>query len=695
MPHVDIENYLNSLKENYTSLSQAYRRGYFEDDIKFNVKGAMWGLPIRLPIIDPGRKNKSIPFREAAASLFEQAKEHETYQNQKNLSVEIKEQLAEYKIRAQALSYEISDYFIAANNEMSKHFRGLARDISKDVKSYYQGNYDFVITPKVKVNIIKQVVLSALFGVNALYRSYEATSDSDALHAVDNLINFLEEDFSDFCGRDDTAFGLIGLAYFLKGKLLLNQGSDNHADKCFRWSAENYVKKLGVGRDVLSGTQKDNNKGDRLAQPVALLQSSTDVPISELLALRRAALVLAFGSGYSALINSRVKEANSLLTLARGILHFNAPKVYAAYVTLLYWSAKRAEKSDNEETLLEAKERIEECRKIFEAQVADSHYPHRASLEHSLVLHYLAQRQQPEAQAYYQEAVEELKAAVNFAKGEGSARRPNKQLYIEACYILSHILRYQSETIITSNEEASIARLKEAYGYAKAAENAAKSFPRHKCEALLALCGVYMSVSKRGINLLKIDPSCDPDADPGRLSRVYACKVLEINNGTNHRISAICYLRLVDYYLNDPDTYSRAYTYWEEWLKIRDSIEHAFVQHWAARVESKLDEIRERSFVIDFGKNRDVIQLRDTLNAQLARHKIAEWVRESHSQYEFKGKEIKHKKLGKRGPNVSLQKGLEDLLVKNLRIKASEARALITKYELLAMAKTLMESYLS
>lgn len=102
------------------------------------------------------------------------------------------------------------------------------------------------------------------------------------------------------------------------------------------------------------------------------------------------ALVLAFGSGYTALISSRVKEANRLLTLARGILHFNSPPVYAAYIELLYWSAKRAEHSGNAEILAEAKEGIEGCREVFKSHVPNSHYSHRAGVEHALVLDYIA-----------------------------------------------------------------------------------------------------------------------------------------------------------------------------------------------------------------------------------------------------------------------------------------------------------------
>jgi hypothetical protein len=704
MPLTELETYLTSLKENYTALSQAYRRGDFEDAVKFVTiqqkgKGIMRMWAEKWPMIAPGKRNdkenKLIPFRDAAVRLFEQALAYEEYDGKEDLPLDTKEQLAEYIIRAQVLSYEISDYFIAVNDDMSKHFLKLTTEASKEVRSYYQDNYGFVLTPQVKVNIVKQIVLGALSGVNVLYRSYDPTRFHTALTHADNLIQFLERDYSEFCERSDTAFGLIGLAYFLKGRLLLGTSDDNEADRCFRLSAENYVKKLGNRGAPLEKRKNEEKKEPGNNQPTSIQKAPLDVSVSELLALRRAALTLAFGSGYSALINSRVKEANRLLTLARGILYFNAPKVYASYIELLYWSAKRAENSNDPETLLEAKKRIEECRDVFEAQVNHSHYPHRASIEHSLVLHYLAQQRPAEAAAYYVEAERELKAAIEFAEGDGATRKLNKQLYTEACYILSHLLRYQSANVSPTDAKESIDSLKAALDYAQKAEGAAKDFPRHDCEALLALCGVYAEIAKRGIELSKVDPQATANADPARLSRNYACKVLDINKGANPRISAVCHLRLVDYYLKTPATYSRAYTHWEEWLKIRDFIEHAFVNDWAARTEAAIEKTKERTFVLDFADIRDVNQLRDKLYGEFARRKISEWALNSHSQYQFEGEEIKQKKeLGRRGPNASLRKGLENFLQDTLNVTSSEAKVLIENHGLLTKAKEAMASHL-
>jgi len=691
MPGPNTETLLATLKENYNSLAHAYRRGELKGMFQLTTKD---GLIKRIYKKFSG-EDKPILFSDVAVKLFEQTQLlDDSYKERTNLSNDIKEQIAEYKIRAQTMSYEISDYFLTTNDVMSKHFMKLTREVAKDVKSYYAEHYGFVTTGQVKLNIVKQTVLGALLGVNALYRSYDAAKYTTGLGYVEQLVDFLEEDFAKFCNRKHAAFGLLGLAYFLKGRLLLGLVRYGEAEDCFRLSAENYVKKLPNRAEAFEESVGQADRGNESLHSATLQAATAEVSVAEILTLRRAALALAFGSGYTALINSRVKEANSLLTLARGILHFNAPPVYAAYTNLLYWAAKRAEHSSDTKVLLEAKKGIEECRVIFTADVPYSHYPHRCSIEHSLLLHYLAQQQPAQKSAYYQTAIDELKAAVKFASGGGEARGTNKQLHSEACYILSHTLRYQSADLWASGDERSVATLREAFRYAKDAELSAKDFPRHKCEALLALCGVYADVAKREIKLSDVDPHSKPNASPGSLSRSYACKVLKLNDGANQRISAICFLRLVDYYLKNPNTYARAYSYWEEWLKIKNAIEHAFVKEWAARTELELNKIKGRTLIIDVAGDSDISDLRDDLNLAFAKHNIEAWVRKIHDQYEYKDEKIKMKKLGSPGPKASFQIALKTFIAKTLKITPSEAKDLITKHHLIEMANHLMESYL-
>jgi hypothetical protein len=425
------------------------------------------------------------------------------------------------------------------------------------------------------------------------------------------------------------------------------------------------------------------------------------VSLGELLALRRAALVLAFGRGYSAFINSRIKEALSFLILTRGILHFNSPSVHSSYTELLYWAAKRAENSNDLATLEEAKKGIENCRKIFEEQVPDSHYPHRAGIEQSLVLHYLAQRQPARRAEYYREAVRRLEMAIEFAKGDDVSRKQNVQLYAEACYILSHILRYQSANVTPPDAEQSISALTAAFRYAKVAEEVSKPFLRHRCEALLALCGVYAEIDKRGVMLSEVDAHAKPNDTPLSCARNSARKALEINRGANHRISGICYLRLVDNCLKNPNTYSRALSYWEDWLKVRGSIEHAFVKDWAGRIESELNKVKERNLIIDLEGGRSITAMRDSLNAAYAKRKIVEWVQKSHPQYKRTNKKypediVRLRKPGVPGRDTYLKTDLENYLFEELHFrKKSEVSELIEQHGLLKLATELILSYLS
>lgn len=143
---------------------------------------------------------------------------------------------------------------------------------------------------------------------------------------------------------------------------------------------------------------------------------------------------------------------------------------------------------------------------------------------------------------YCKDAVKELKAAVAFARSDGGAHGWNGSLLAEACYILCHILRYQESELQPERAGHAVEFLREAFKYTKEVEGPAKHASRHKCEALLALCGVYADMAKRDISLSEVNTSDKSNASPTSLSRVYACKVLDVNNRANNRISAICYL---------------------------------------------------------------------------------------------------------------------------------------------------------
>jgi len=702
MPNLNFEKYPELLKANYEALVEAYRRGDFEAEIELPEREGLW--PKALQSI--GGRKKTQSFKNAAKHLFETAKllEKELPLEKQDLSNKIKEELAEYKLRADALSYEIADYFLSAEN-IAEHFENLARVVCKNPQAYYQRHYSFVVTPQAKENIMKQLVLNALCGINAIYRQYDATKYLTGLDYTDDLIEFLQQDFAKFCERENTSFGLLGLAYFLKGRLLLGRAFYTEANDCFCLSAEYYINSLSAKKEKLARHKESRDEGKGIlskadgTEQIFQREASVEVSLSELLAMRRAALALALGSGYVGLISSHVKEANNLLVLARGILHLNSPKVYCYYTELLYWSAKRAANSHDASILLAAKERIIQCRENLKLQVPTSHYPHRASLELSLVLHYLSLLEPANKKEYYKDAIKDLKAAIEFAKVPEKGRKPNKQLFAEASYLLSHLTRYQNVDAYSENPEKSVEDLTAAFKYAREAEAAAENFPRHKCEALLALCGVYADIARRGIKLSDIDPKCKPDADPDFMLKSKALEALRLNQDSNPRISAICYLRLIGHYLRDPNTYSRAYHYWAEWEKIQDSIEHAFVKEWAESTKAKLNETKKRYHVIDFQENADIDTLTEELKASFAKNRIAKWVEETHNQYQLEKREnaikiVKIKVHKKAGRYASLQGGLESFLEELFKLNNREAKELIDDHSLLDYAERLMKSYL-
>lgn len=702
MSSLNFEKYLELLKTNYESLAQAYRRGNFEAEIEFPEREGLWPKAFQ----SIGGRRKTLSFKKAAENLFETARllEKELPLEKQDLSNNIKEQLAEYKLRADTLSYEIADYFLSAD-DIAEHFEDLAKLVCKNPQAYYQRHYSFVTTPQAKENIIKQLILNALCGINAIYRQYDATKYLAGSDYTDDLIEFLQQHFARFCERENTSFGLLGLAYFLKGRLLLGRACYAEANDCFRLSAEYYINSLST-KEKKSARLKESHDGKTSilskagsAQQAFQPNASVEVSLSELLAMRRAALALALGSGYIGLINSHVKEANNLLVLARGILHLNSPSVYCYYTELLYWSAKRAANSHDAAILLTAKERIIQCREVFNIQVPNSHYPHRASLELSLVLHYLSLLDPANKKEYYQDAIKDLKAAIEFSKVTEKGRKPNKQLFAEASYLLSHIIRYQNADEHAGNADKTVEDLTAAFKYAREAEAAAENFPRHKCEALLALCGVYADISRRGIRLSEIDPKSKPDADPDLMLKSTALETLRLNQDANPRISAICYLRLIDHYLRDPNTYSRVYRYWADWEKIQSSIEHVFVKEWAERTKAELNNTKERYHVIDFEENAGIDKLTDELKASFAKNRIAKWVEETHNQYQLEKRKdevkiVKIKMHKKPGRYASLRGGLENFLEELFKLNKPEAKELIEDHSLLNYAEGLMKSYL-
>jgi hypothetical protein len=703
MPITNFEKYLDVLKTNYDALAEAYRKGDFEAEVEFsegewfsNAIGKLRG------------SKKRLKFKVAAEKLFVLAQSlYDEYTIEKlDVSLELKEQLAEYTLRAQALSYEIADYFLSTNKDVAKHFGDLAIEVCRSPQAYYMRHYKFVVTPNVKENIIKQIVLSALCGINVIYREYETARYFTGVDCTNDLIDFLERDFPAFCGRETTSLGLLGLAYFLKGRLLLGRVSYKVADECFRLSAEFYINSISTKQRLSEDIQGKHETGKTVISKAIRTerafknQTSVEVPLSELLAMRRAALVLALGSGYIGLISSHIKEANNLLVLARGILHLNSPRVYCYYTELLYWATKRAANSNDATILSEAKERITECRKVFNDEVPDSHYPHRASIELSLVHHYLAQLDPVNKSEYYRLAILDLEAAIKFSKINDESHRPNNQLLAEASYILSHILRYKSADLLAQNADRSIELLRSAYTHAKQAEVAAEErFPRHKCEALLALCGIYAEVARRGIELSEIDPKFETGTDPNLMLKTKALEALRKNENVNPRISAICYLRLIDHYLRHPNTYSRAFRSWEEWEKIKDAIEHAFVKEWAERTQAKLNQANERYHVIDFEQSAGIDQLTSEVKASFAKSRIAKWVEDTHTQYKLEAGEgsvkIVKRKVHKRpGRYASLQGGLVSYLQELFTLKNRDAKKLIEDHQLLSYAEGLMQSYL-
>ncbi|HWW77877.1 MAG TPA: hypothetical protein VNZ44_20905, partial [Pyrinomonadaceae bacterium] len=159
MPTTDAEKRLTVLKGIYQRMAFAYRRGDFEQAVHLSTKSSRRTNPLSIFTGD----SSPTPFSKAAVKLFETAQELGAYyRDDRDVPPALKEQIAEHVLLAQTLAYEIMDYFLMTNPDVSEHFLKMAREVSRDVEGYYEKNYDFVVTERAKGEIVKQLVLGAL-----------------------------------------------------------------------------------------------------------------------------------------------------------------------------------------------------------------------------------------------------------------------------------------------------------------------------------------------------------------------------------------------------------------------------------------------------------------------------------------------------------------------------------------------------
>ncbi|MGC2236282.1 MAG: hypothetical protein WA584_08980 [Pyrinomonadaceae bacterium] len=663
----DTEKSFNLLVKNYRLIDNLYRRGLFEiklniDEsglinevkpqsdsdipqinindtltkasnykIKYEGRDTLLSELVEVSVIN--YDDKISPFLAASFLIYIQALEIEKklLHNINNHSInywdlsstEITKNPIRLINRTHILAYEISDYFLATPHNLAYWFHNTANDIMNlsDINKFIKAKYSLVPDKTLMSELTKDCSLIVLFAANDFYRRHNADSYENARQ----LLKFLKEKVIDLKTKDNKGMlrnlALSGLFYYIKGRVDFARSNFKESAQDFRKSTEFYLLKLT--QDELK-YQKEIIKPDEFRN-------------SKILSMRRIALTSILGSGFQALVESRVSEALQLAMLAKSVLVTNSGIVYKTYAELIYQSARRAYHSSDSNIIFDVINKINECRNIFINLVPKSHYIHRAGIELSLALHYLARamdqgndnilkmqvtsliKQQLEnfpdlaaecegksiREKIYSAALRYLEEAIKFTENK------NNRLKCETLTISSHLLRLKSNPNLTES-------LKNAEKSMEFSEGMGQIF----CEAKIAVGAVLAALIDKKRSTEK-NKRANTSA---RADYTKAClqfeEVLRINNGANHRISAVAYLQLAECYLK-MDRISLARHFFQQWEKIKGHVEHEYVHQKASEIQQRLN-ITDHVFTVDLQFQKDVNYWREEFNKWYFMQKIIE-----------------------------------------------------------------------
>jgi hypothetical protein len=629
------------LKHNYEYLNDLYKRGCFEDEID-EAKFTFFFEDKRKH--GAARESDSAPARRASAksptpmklaaddlnALAEQIEKAEPDRPQ-DLTVLI--------MRVRVLSYEIDDYFLDVPPTKADYFKGKAAAVGELLKSfggtespggadplvaYASEHFPSVRDPALQRELVQQLVLVTLSGVNQMYRDHHDDSYTEALPLAENLRRYIEHGLPKLSSPEHVSTGLLGLTLYMLGRLKFSLGTYAAADRDFIASAECYANRV--------------HEKEALRRQDLLTQEQYES--TRLLTLRRSALVSAFGSGFLSLITSDLPSALKSIALARGIVKQNSGLVNSAYTDLLYCAVKRAQHSSDLKVLCSVRRTLRRCLSVFRAYVPDRHYEHRAAIELALVHHYLARANSRQAKRSYAVAEAYLTSAVEFAerveeqpRGETAApgadppRPRNMRLLAEALTIKSHIVRHCSPE--------SMERVTEAVDLANRAVLIAEDSHLYTSEALIALGSAHASMA----DLIKDDvPALKKELSKARVNFLNA---LRFNEGANARISAVCFIRLGQLSLLDKETLAEALHWHNKWLDIKGKVHHEFCHQMGRELEEAVKWLGGTNYLLidpeeSLDRNHWQEQLDDFLIRQ-ALNRVAEQMREHRRDVEKAG----------------------------------------------------------
>jgi len=566
------------LEKNYLCLHRQYRLGGFERNVAYTDKWRPEEPPHNIVFYDlcELREDTEQPQSNAGLISFKQAVEN-LYEMILFVERERPDFVAVHEVlllKCKCLIYEATDYWLHVPPELGTffiwHAEKFPRDPAEVALVAERLNGAKFENRDERGKVIKLLLIAALCGVNELYRKHGSSFYNIALQLLSKIEHYIEKGLPHQHVRERQSYGLIGLTQYLTGRAYSAKGDFAKSRKAFRRSAEAYVARLRQKEEFL---RNDNISPQEYEEKVSVT-------------LRRAALVTAFGDGYLSFVSSRLTRALESLTLARAALSRNSGRVYLTYVDMLYWACRRAAHTNDAATIEDVVRELGKCRETFRELVKGSHYYHRAGLQLALALFYRAKLSPTTAEVDYQDGMNYLAEAIEYAGYIRDNEPRNPHLLASALVTKSRFLSSRPRPSKRAREKAfllHLSNLAEAEAAAKLASDVSTGIREVKSEACATLGDVYADYAEfyQGRDRGQFNTYFDRSLEALQ-------EALKENHGENIRIDGVCYLRLTKLFLLNPNVNIRAYEYFEQWRHISGEVEHAYWKKMAVELEGKL-----------------------------------------------------------------------------------------------------------
>lgn len=580
----DDDRLVEFLKRNYSCLQGLYRMSSFEARVNYiHTWKTARSLFYELKAEAGEREAGNIAFKSAIENFYLLIK----YVEEERPGVV--ERQAVLLLKSKSLLYEAFDYTLHVPDSLETYFEGIAAEFDKHsspedmerwTEKFNQGRPLEPLDERTKV--IKDLLIAALLGVNHHIRQHSRESYKRALRLLEKIHRYVVNELPRQHQKERESFGLLGLTLFLKGRVLMAQGAYDLSRSAFRGSAEAYVNRLRQKEEFL---RKEYITDTEFRQKTSVT-------------LRRVALVTAFGDGYLSFLSSQINRALESLTLARATLTLNSGRIYLAYVDVWYWACQRAKHSSDEKVIDRVIEGLKISCKTLSELAGNTRYEYRASVELALAFYYKAKLSAQDSDELFNEADRLLDRVIKYAGAINQNREyKNPHLFGDALIYKSYLLRAHARSRRKSDQEPK--DLHELMSALEAAEQACEVGEKQgtaplRSEAWAALGAVYTDLveyrQRQGEEF-----SHDFDRALKALRRSLK------DTGGNVRLDAAAYLRLSRLCLLNKDTEIMAYDYFQQWRKLEERVEHAYLNELARELEGK-DKIVSPFLLVEAGE---------------------------------------------------------------------------------------------